>query len=103
MNKKIPPFSRYHRGSMFVLSKQQFDRLTRSLSAPWSASPGAGDTTTTTLLDLGAGDGRPTLAMSAGFSSVIATEASAPMQRLLIEKGFQAVLLVRAEFFRKLI
>jgi hypothetical protein len=71
---------------MFVLSKSQFSRLTRSLSARWL---GSGDTAA--LLDLGAGDGRPTLAMSAGFGRVLATEASAPMQRLLNDKGFQVV------------
>jgi hypothetical protein len=74
---------------MFVLSKSQFSRLTCSLSARWL---GSGDTgTAAALLDLGAGDGRPTLAMSAGFGRVLATEASAPMQRLLIDKGFQVV------------
>jgi hypothetical protein len=71
---------------MFVLSKRQFSHLTRSLSARWL---GSGDTAA--LLDLGAGDGRPTLAMSEGFGRVLATEASAPMQRLLNEKGFQVV------------
>jgi hypothetical protein len=74
---------------MFVLSKRQFSRLTCSLSARWL---GSGDTgTAAALLDLGAGDGRPTLAMSEGFGRVLATEASAPMQRLLIDKGFQVV------------
>ena len=71
---------------MFVLSKRQFSHLTRSLSARWL---GSGDTAA--LLDLGAGDGRPTLAMSEGFGRVLATEASAPMQRLLSDKGFQVV------------
>jgi len=73
---------------MFVLSKRQFSLLTRSLSARWL---GSGDTAAAALLDLGAGDGRPTLAMSEGFGRVLATEASAPMQRLLIDKGFQVV------------
>ena len=84
--KKFSHALRCFRGSMFVLSKRQFSLLTRSLSARWL---GSGDTAA--LLDLGAGDGRPTLAMSAGFGRVLATEASAPMQRLLIDKGFQVV------------
>jgi predicted RNA methylase len=44
------------------------------------------------LLDLGAGDGRPTQAMAAaGFDRVLATEVSQPMQRLLTDKGFHVL------------
>ena len=73
---------------MFVLSKNQFDQLTAGLSdRAWRSSgerARAAADATTTLLDLGAGDGRPTLAMSAGFDRVVATEVSQPMQRLLL-------------------
>ena len=89
---------------MFVLSKNHFDRLTRGFAhRKWrggSATVGEKKavvseeetaTATTTLLDLGAGDGRPTLAMADGFDRVLATEASRPMQRLLADKGFRVV------------
>ena len=84
-----------NRGSMFVLSKNQFDQVTAGLSdRAWRSSgerARAAADATTTLLDLGAGDGRPTLAMSAGFDRVVATEVSQPMQRLLVDKGFHVV------------
>jgi hypothetical protein len=83
---------------MFVLSKNQFDLLTRGLgNRSWRSSvvtdprPASAAADTTTLLDLGAGDGRPTLAMSGGFARVLATEVSGPMQRRLAEKGFHVV------------
>lgn len=80
---------------MFVLSKHQFARLTAGIDRPWKRRdlpPSGGDQHTaeksaaTALLDLGAGDGRPTLAIAAGFDRVAVTEASRHMQKLLTDK-----------------
>lgn len=70
-----------NRGSMFVFSKQQFVQLSGLDTAA----------RLDTMLDLGAGDGRPTLSMSSFYHSVYATEMSRPMQKLLTAKGFEVL------------
>lgn len=67
------------RGSMFVLSHQQFETLL-GLSPIHKEQ---------NLLDLGAGDGEVTKIMASYFTNVYATEMSPPMRRLLSYKGFQ--------------
>jgi len=59
-----------NRGTMFVLSRDQFITMTD-------------DFTGDKLIDLGAGDGRPTMAMFSSFEEVYATETSAPMRKIL--------------------
>lgn len=66
------------RGSMFVLSAQQFRRLFR-LPDDYRAEA---------LLDLGAGDGATTALLAPMFSRVHATEVSWPMKRILTARGF---------------
>ena len=66
------------RGSMFVLSAQQFRRLFR-LPDDYRAEA---------LLDLGAGDGATTALLAPMFSRVHATEVSWPMKRILSARGF---------------
>jgi len=73
-----------NRGSMFVFSKEQIVKMT-GLD---SEEAGEGENM---MLDLGAGDGRPTLSVSSFFSQTFVTEMSRPMQRLLEKKGFIVV------------
>merc|ERR1719427_2000165 len=69
------------RGSMFVFSKEQF--LTISKLDP--------DMKLDKMLDLGAGDGKPTQSMSGFFTETFATEVSAPMRKSLHLKGFKVL------------
>ena len=69
------------RGSMFVFSREHFLKLSQ-LSA---------DTRLDNMLDLGAGDGRPTQSMSGFYQNVLATEMSGPMRKNLAAKGFKVV------------
>ncbi|XP_076470220.1 protein-L-histidine N-pros-methyltransferase-like isoform X3 [Babylonia areolata] len=69
------------RGSMFVLSHQQFEKLL-GVSPVRKAE---------NLIDLGAGDGEVTKVMAPYFSNVYATEMSPTMQRLLSYKGYQVL------------
>ena len=69
------------RGSMFVFSKQQFVTMTGI-----KEDANLGD-----MLDLGAGDGRPTEAMSGFCDKVFATEMSKPMRKILATKGFEVL------------
>ena len=64
---------------MFVFSREQFVRLL-GVSSSWRADR---------LLDLGAGDGKVTEVMAGHFDTVSATEVSAPMQRILRDKGYR--------------
>ena len=66
------------RGSMFVISADQFRRLFR-LPADYSAER---------MLDLGAGDGATTSILAPLFQHVHATEISWPMRRILAAKRF---------------
>jgi len=70
-----------NRGSMFVFSKEQFLKLT-------GINP---DDKLDAMLDLGAGDGRPTLSMSSSFKETFATEVSPPMRKSLNLKGFKVL------------
>jgi len=70
-----------NRGSMFVFSKEQFLKMTK-LEA---------NTKLDTMLDLGAGDGRPTQSMSCFFTETFTTEVSAPMRKSLGQKGFKVL------------
>jgi SAM-dependent methyltransferase len=65
------------RGSMFVFSREQILQLTGFPSSPDSC-----------LLDLGAGDGRPTAALAGFFQRTFVTEMSGPMRRLCAARGF---------------
>jgi len=69
------------RGSMFVFSKQQFVKMTGIQE----------DTNFGTILDLGAGDGKPTEAMSGFCDKVVTTEMSKPMRKILASKGFEVL------------
>lgn len=66
------------RGSMFVLSKSQFQKLL-NIEPTWKAK---------SLLDLGAGDGKVTQIMADHFEEVYVTEASTPMKWRLQELGY---------------
>lgn len=66
------------RGSMFVISAEQFRRLFR-LPEDYSAER---------MLDLGAGDGATTSLLAPMFQHIHATEISWPMKRILSAKGF---------------
>jgi len=68
------------RGSMFVFSKEQFFKMTNLQESKLE-----------TMLDLGAGDGRPTLSMSAICDQVFATEMSSPMRKILASRGFEVL------------
>jgi len=70
-----------NRGSMFVFSKEQFLKMSKL------------DTNTklTSMLDLGAGDGRPTQSMSSFFTETYTTEVSAPMRKSLTQRGFKVL------------
>ena len=69
---------------MFVFSREQFKKMTRMTEENESVKMGQ-------MLDLGAGDGRPTLAMSSFFEQVFATEVSGPMRKNLAAKGFKVL------------
>ena len=69
------------RGSMFVFSRDQFLKM----------SGLEGETRLGSMLDLGAGDGRPTQSMSSFYEKVFTTEMSAPMRRNLAAKGFEVL------------
>jgi len=69
------------RGSMFVFSKEQFLKMSK-------LEPGV---KLERMLDLGAGDGRPTQSMSCFFEETFATEVSAPMRKSLGLKGFKVL------------
>uniref|UniRef100_S4R939 Methyltransferase 9, His-X-His N1-histidine n=1 Tax=Petromyzon marinus TaxID=7757 RepID=S4R939_PETMA len=66
------------RGSMFVLSAEQFRRLL-GIPDSWRAD---------SLLDLGAGDGEVTAIMGAHFKQVFVTEVSPTMQWRLRKRDF---------------
>ncbi|MEQ2171907.1 hypothetical protein GOODEAATRI_015376 [Goodea atripinnis] len=66
------------RGSMFVFSADQFQRLLR-IVPDWTAER---------LLDLGAGDGGVTEVMGVHFQQVYATEVSPPMKWHLQRRNF---------------
>lgn len=71
------------RGSMFVLSLQQFLKLLRvSDSDSWHKD---------SLLDLGAGDGEVTAHLSPLFTKTYVTEVSTTMQSLLQNRGYSYV------------
>lgn len=72
-----------NRGSMFVFSKDQLLKLSSSLTPPPFT-----ETLLPSLLDLGAGDGRPTTSMSGFFLKTFVTEVSSPMRKLCSERGF---------------
>ncbi|XP_071403629.1 protein-L-histidine N-pros-methyltransferase isoform X2 [Centroberyx affinis] len=67
------------RGSMFVFSAEQFQRLMH-IGPEWRAER---------LLDLGAGDGGVTEVMGAHFREVYATEVSAPMKWHLQRRNYR--------------
>lgn len=67
------------RGSMFVFSAAQFQRLLR-VGPEWTADR---------LLDLGAGDGGVTQIMGSHFREVYATEVSTPMKWHLQRKNYK--------------
>lgn len=67
------------RGSMFVVSSQQFGSLLRR-------SGGGGS-----LLDLGAGDGNVTQVMAEFYSKVYVTEVASTMRWKLARKGFSVL------------
>ncbi|XP_068610706.1 protein-L-histidine N-pros-methyltransferase isoform X2 [Brachionichthys hirsutus] len=69
------------RGSMFVLSSEQFQRLLR-IEPDWMAER---------LLDLGAGDGGVTEVMGAYFREVYATEVSVPMKWHLQRRNYKVL------------
>ncbi|KAK3581155.1 hypothetical protein CHS0354_024687 [Potamilus streckersoni] len=67
------------RGSMFVFSKAQLQRLL-NIDINWREE---------SMLDLGAGDGMVTAQMAIHFRTVYATEASHPMLKRLQQKGYR--------------
>jgi len=67
-----------HRGSMFVLSREQYLLLTNSF--------GGGK-----MIDLGAGDGNPTKSLLPSFETAYATEASGPMRKILSSMGIKVL------------
>jgi len=66
------------RGSMFVLSREQYRSLTE-------------ETTGDSMIDLGAGDGATTMSMAPSFNKVYATETSSPMRSLLNDKNIEVL------------
>lgn len=69
------------RGSMFVISKEQFQRLLR-ISPEWKGER---------MLDLGAGDGGVTEVMGCHFKEVYATEVSTTMKWQLQRKRYSVL------------
>ncbi|CAL1526379.1 unnamed protein product [Lymnaea stagnalis] len=70
-----------HRGSMFIFSKPQFEKLL-NISPYYKGE---------SLLDLGAGDGMVTKHMSSYFHTTYATEMSGVMVRRLQAEGFKVL------------
>ena len=70
------------RGSMFVLSRPQFQLLADKAGVRLDT-----DVKVDRMIDLGAGDGCPTQSFVPFFSEVFATEASPAMRRALEAKG----------------
>jgi len=68
------------RGSMFVLSREQFLLLTDAMEED-------------SMIDLGAGDGATTLSMAPSFNKVYATEASKPMRAILEMKSIKVLMI----------
>ena len=66
---------------MFVFSKEHFLKMLK-VENGWRSSR---------LLDLGAGDGKPTEVMAGLFDEVFVTEMSKPMRKILNTKGFQVL------------
>jgi len=73
-----------HRGSMFVLSRDQFQLLTES-------KPQESVESQQSMIDLGAGDGAVTMPMAQSFKNIYATETSKPMQTLLKSKDIKVL------------
>lgn len=73
------------RGSMFVFSTEQFSQLYDNLPSIKSRKE------TSTLLDLGAGDGKVTQIMAQFFGTVHVTEVSPVMRRILSKRGYTVV------------
>jgi len=70
-----------NRGSMFVFSKSQFEKLLRFSSYHKAEN----------LLDLGAGDGKVTQKMSPYFNTTYVTEMSQTMVRRLQSQGYKVL------------
>ena len=77
------------RGSMFVLSSEQFEMLLNHGGVSTQELSTRRDTAT--LIDLGAGDGRVTEKMRPFFARLFATEVSRPMQKLLASKSINVL------------
>jgi len=71
------------RGSMFVLSSQQFMRIAKDIITS--------DTKLPLMLDLGAGDGRTTTYLAKFFTSTSVTEVSGPMRKALSNRGYKVL------------
>lgn len=71
-----------NRGSMFIFSDEQFNKLFEDL-------PALKYDENSRLLDIGAGDGRVTEIMAKYFNKTFATEMSPIMKHILAKKGFQ--------------
>lgn len=74
------------RGSMFVMSTQQFVRLREKAGIESNVEEAEGS-----LVDLGAGDGRPTESLRPFYKNVYATEASWAMRNILSDKGIDVL------------
>ena len=70
------------RGSMFVLSRPQFEQLTDKAGVRLDD-----EAKMERMIDLGAGDGRPTQSFVPFFSEIFATEASPAMRKTLEARG----------------
>ena len=74
------------RGSMFVLSTQQFMLLREKAGLPSNLDKPEGS-----LIDLGAGDGKPTEYLKPFYKDTFATEASWAMRDILEEKSINVL------------
>ena len=74
------------RGSMFVMSTQQYLLLREKAGMPSDTKNAEGS-----LIDLGAGDGRPTDSLRPFHKDIYATEASWAMRSILTEKGIDVL------------
>ena len=74
------------RGSMFVLSTEQFTLLREKAGLQSNVEHAEGS-----LIDLGAGDGKPTDYLRPFFKDTYATEASWAMRDILKEKGISVL------------
>ena len=74
------------RGSMFVLSTEQFNFLREKAGFQSDVENAEGS-----LIDLGAGDGKPTDYLRPFFKDIYATEASWAMRDILKEKGISVL------------